>query len=163
MSDIHDIRYTAPTDYSYLLEWLSDPEDLKYYPMSQGKELEMGAKNWIGFSRYKCSLTATVDNNPCGIATLYLMPYRKVAHLCLFYIIVDKKFRRKGIATSLLKNLQNLASTYFSLESFHAEVFEGSPLIPLLEKEGFDCVVTQDRFVKIDNNYLSRTIYERVF
>lgn len=163
MSDLHDIRYTEPGDYSYLVEWLSDSEDLKYYPMSKGKELEMGAKNWIGFSRYKCSLTATIDKKPCGIATLYLMPYKKVSHLCLFYIIVDKKFRRKGIATSLLKNLQNLASNFFALESFHAEVFEGSPLIPLLKKEGFKLVVEQKKFVKINDDYLSRAIYERIF
>lgn len=163
MTEEHDIRYSTLEDYPYLFEWLSAPEDLKYYPMSEGKELQNGAKNWIGFSRYKCSLTATIDNKPCGVATLFLMPYRKVAHLCLFYMIVDKKHRRKGIGTSLVKNLGNLAHKYFSLESFHAEVFEGSPIIPLLEKQNFAKVVEQPHFVKLDNKYYSRIIYEKLF
>lgn len=163
MTQEHDIRYSILSDYSFLFECLSDPEDLKYYPMSEGKELEDGAKNWIGFSRYKCSLTAVIGDKPVGIATLFLMPYRKVAHLCLFYMIVDKKHRRKGIGTSLLNNLGNLAHKYFSLESFHAEIYEGSPIIPLLEKLKFQKVVEQENFMKLNNKYYSRVVYEQLF
>lgn len=159
----HEIRYTEEADLSYLMEWLSDPGDLQYYPMSLGKELELGAKNWIGFARYKCSLTALVDKKPCGIATLYLMPYKKVSHHCLFYMIVDKEHRRKGIGQSLLKNLLNLGQKYFLLESMHAEVYEGSPMLPLLKKQGFSEFAIQEHFIKLDNKYLSRTLLEYVF
>jgi hypothetical protein len=33
----HDIRYSRQEDLSYLETWLQDPEDLQYYPWSQGK------------------------------------------------------------------------------------------------------------------------------
>ena len=91
------------------------------------------------------------------------MPYRKVAHLSLFYIIVDKEYRRKGIGTSLIKNLKNLAQKYFRLEGIHGEIYAGSPIIPLLEKENFTPIFTQEKFVKIGEKYLSRTVYEHIF
>lgn len=159
----HDIRYTDFYDLGHLTQWLSNPEILQWYPMSIGKEVEEAAKNWIGFSKYKCSLTATVKNEVCGIATLYLMPYRKVSHHCMFYMIVDSKWQRQGIGTSLLRNLMNLAGNYFSLESIHTEVFEGSPIIPLLEKLKFESFAKLEHFAKVDGKYLSRILYEHVF
>ena len=45
-------------------------------------EIDDAVNRWIGFSRYKCSLTATIDNVPCGLVTLYLQPYRRLAHQC---------------------------------------------------------------------------------
>ena len=54
------------------------------------------------------------------------MPYKKVAHHCLFKIVVDPKHQRKGIGRALLKNLKHLAKTYFHLELMHIEVFEGA-------------------------------------
>jgi GNAT superfamily N-acetyltransferase len=120
-------------------------------------------KSWIGFSRFKCSLTATIEEKPCGIATLFLMPYQKVCHNSFFYMIVGKEYRRKKIGTSLLKNLKNLGHKYFNLEGIHAEIFSHCPIIPLLEKQGFTPIFTQEKFVKIEKKYLSRTLYECLF
>src|SRR6185295_18423587 len=100
-----DIRYTYITDAKYLKEWLKAPGVSHWFPMSTEKEIDDAAQAWMGFSRYSCSLTCTVDSIPCAIGTLFLMPYRKVAHHCLIKLIVDPNYRRRGIGTSLLKNL----------------------------------------------------------
>jgi putative acetyltransferase len=89
------------------------------------------------------------------------MPYRKVAHHCLFKILVDPDHHRKGIGTSLLKNLIHLAKGYFRLELMHIEVFEGNPLISMLHKEGFKEFARQERFVKEKDHYLTRILLER--
>lgn len=156
----YDIRYTHATDLPYLKKWVSDPQSLQWLPMTTEKEIDDSLQCWIGFSRYSCSLTAMVGGVPCGIGTLFLMPYKKVAHHCVFKLIVDAKYRRQGIGGSLVKNLKHLAKNYFRLELLHIEVFEGNPIVSLLEKQGFSRVLKQDRYVKVDGRYLARILFE---
>jgi RimJ/RimL family protein N-acetyltransferase len=155
-----DIRYTYVTDTPHLREWLLNPEVQKWFPVSEEKELEDAVQCWIGFSRYSSSITATLNGTPCGIGTLFLMPYRKVAHHCLFKIVVDPKHQQKGIGAALLKNLKHLAKNYFHLDLIHIEVFEGNPIISLLKKNDFHEFARQEKFVKDKDGYHSRILYE---
>ncbi len=156
----HEIRYTTLEDESFLRDWLSRPGILHWFPMSRPEELENAIQCWMGFCRYSCSLTVTVKGKPCAIGTLFLMPYRKVAHHCLFKIIVAPEHQRKGIGTSLLKNLKHLAKTFFRLELMHIEVFDDNPLIYLLQKEGFRLFAEQEKFVKEGGKYFKRRLFE---
>ena len=155
-----DIRYTYVTDLPYLRQWLLDPKVQKWFPVSEEREIEDCVQCWIGFSRYSSSITATVDGVPCGIGTLFLMPYRKVAHHCLFKLVVDPKFQGKGIGSSLLKNLKHLAKNYFHLEIIHIEVFEGNPVLRLLRNHDFREFARQEKFVKDKGVYLARILCE---
>ncbi len=156
----YDMRYSVIEDGVYLKKWLNDPEMLHWFPVSEGKELEDAALCWIGFSKYLASLTALVNDKPCAIGTLFLMPYRKVAHHCLFKIIVEPKYQRKGIGSSLIKNLKNLAKTRFLLEYMYIETFEGNPIAKILEAQGFHAFVRQEKFVKENGKYLARILWE---
>lgn len=158
-----DIRYSDLGDGSYLKSWLSSKEDMRWFPISTEKEMEEYARNWIGFSRFKASLTATHNGHPCAIGTLFLMPYKKVAHESMLYMIVDPAHRRKGVGTSLLNNLLNLAENYFSIEGINIELYEGCPLVPLLEKKGFTLYAKQDRFVKEEKGYRARLLMDYFF
>lgn len=156
----HDIRYTYVTDLSYLRQWVQKPEIIQWFPMATEKEIEDALQCWIGFSRWSSSLTATVNHIPCAIGTLFLMPYRKVAHHCLFKIVVDPHFQGKGIGSSMVRNLKHLAKSYFHLEMISTEVFEGNPLITLLLKNGFYEVFRQEKFVKEKDGYKARIFLE---
>jgi len=155
-----DIRYTYLTDAQYLREWLMQPQVEHWFPVSGEKEIEDAIQCWIGFCRFSCSLTATIDGVPCGIGTLFLMPYRKVAHQCLFKLVVDPAHQRKGIGTSLLKNLKHLAKNQFHLELMYIEVFEGNPLISILHKFKFTEFARQENYVKENDKYLARILLE---
>jgi len=155
-----DIRYTYVTDTPYLRQWLLQPEVQKWFPVSEEKEIEDAVQCWIGFSRYSSSITATLDAEPCGVATLFLMPYRKVAHHCLFKLVVNPKHQRKGIGSALLKNLKHLAKNYFHLDLMHIEVYEGNPVVHLLLKHDFHEFARQERFVKDQSGYRARILYE---
>lgn len=157
-----DIRYSSLDDLVYLQEWFKDPAACDDYPFNP-QEKEDSIKNWIGFSKYKASLTGTIDSVPCAIGTLFLMPYKKVAHHCSFYIIVDPKHRRKGIGTSMLRNLLHLAKSRFRLESVHVEIYEPSALLPILIKLGFEQFVRQENFVKVNGVGRARLILEHFF
>ncbi|SRR5581483_78225 len=155
-----DIRYTYVTDTPYLRQWLEIPSVQQWFPVSEEREIADCVQCWIGFSKYSASITATLNGTPCGIGTLFLMPYRKVAHHCLFKLIVDPKYQGKGVGTALLRNLKHLAKNYFHLEIIHIEVFEGNPFIHLLLKHGFQEYTRQEKFVKDDHGYHARILFE---
>lgn len=156
------VRYTEMSDAPFLKEWLSEPGILRWFPMVDAVEVEDAVKHWIGFSRFKCSLTAVYDGVPCGLTTLYLMPYRKVSHQCLFSIVVAKEFRGKGIGTLLLNNLIHMAKEQFHLTVLYLEVYDGNPAYSLYQKFGFKEVGFQQYFIREDGEYLGKRIMERV-
>lgn len=156
-----DIRYTTLEELPYLRQWLKYEGMHHFFPASDGDELENFARIWIGFCRYSASLTAMVDGKPVGVATLYLMPYRKVAHHCLFQIIVDPEHQRKGVGFDLMRNLKHLAQNYFRLEILHAEVLDENPrMIGLLKKVGFTQFARQEKYVKEGDLYFPRILME---
>lgn len=159
--ETYDVRYTTLDDEPYLKKWLHWPGVKEWYPFREEKELELMTRNWIGFHKFKCSLTATYKGKPVGIATLFLMPYRKVAHASMLYIIVDPHMVKKGVGSSLIKNILHLAKTYFRLESIHFDIFEGSPLQGILEKAGFKVLCRQEKWIKEkDGTYKARLLME---
>ena len=160
MKDL-DIRYTSMKDLKQLLEWVKKPENSKWFPFTTKNEIESSAKNWIAFSKYRASLTGSLNNEIVAIGTLFLMPYKKLAHEAMFYLIVDEKHRREGIGQDMLKNLINLAQNHFKLETVFAEVYAGCPIIGLLKKMKFEKSATQEKYVKEGpNKYLDRLLFD---
>lgn len=157
-----DIRYSLLEDLASLQQWFQDDAACADFPFGPA-EKEEALKNWIGFSKYKASLTGTIDDLPCAVGTLFLMPYRKVAHHCSFYLIVDPKHRRKGVGASMVRNLLHLGKNRFRLESVHVEIFEPSPLLPLLQKLQFEVFARQENFVHIDGCSKARLLLEHFF
>ena len=155
-----DLRYTEEGDAPYLESWLLNPEVHRWLPMGQEGEIRSTVLPWISFAKYRCSLTALFSGTVCGMGTLFLMPYRKVAHHCLFKVVVDPAFQRKGVGTALIRNLKNLARRYFRLENIQIEIFEGNPIEKILRREGFVQMVRQERFIKEGDIYRARIVYE---
>lgn len=158
----YDIRFSEMDDLKFLKEWFATPASCDPYPF-EFEHREEALKNWIGFSKYKASLTGTLQNVPCAVGTLFLMPYKKVAHHCSLYLIVSPEHRRKGIGTSMVRNLLHLAKTRFRLEGVHVELYEPAPLRPLLEKLDFQMFARQEGFVKINGQEKARILMEYFF
>jgi len=158
--DAFDLRFSTTTDETNVKQWLYEPDVRLWYPPSSEADVDVFVRNWIGFSRYKASLTAIYKDEVIGVATIFLMPYIKVAHLCMMYMVVDPKYQRKGVGTALLRNIKHLAKTRFRIESMHCEVWEGSPIIGLFDKLDFKTVVQQENFVKFPEGHRARIIME---
>ncbi len=157
-----EIRYTEAEDAKYLKEWLNEAEILRWFPMADDVEIEDAVNRWIAFSRYKCSLTAVKDGVPCGLATLYLQPYKKLAHQCEFGIIVGKGYRNQGIGSELIKNIEHLAKDHFRIELLHLQVYAENPAIHLYERLGFKEFGRQTDWIKEDENtYVGRIFMEK--
>lgn len=158
-----DIRFSEMGDLDAMTRWFSLPFACDPFPFSE-EEAPEALKNWIGFSRFKASLTGTLQGAPCAVGTLFLMPYRKVAHHCSFYLIVEPEARSQGVGRAMVRNLLHLAKSRFRLESVHCEVFEPATIRPLLESLGFSLFARQEKFVKQkDGTYHARLLMEHFF
>jgi putative acetyltransferase len=156
------IRYTDLSDGRYLKEWLSDPEVARWFPITGPEEIDDAVNRWVSFSKYRCSLTALMNDVPCGLATLYLQPYKKLAHQCEFGVIVAGEHRGKGIGTQLLKNLMRLAKDQFRIELLHLQVYSENPAIHLYERLGFKEFGHQTGWIKEgDGQYTGRVFMEK--
>lgn len=156
------IRYSDLADGRYLKQWLLDPSIGRWFPLLDGVEVDDAVARWIGFSRYKCSLTAIKEGQICGIATLYLQPYRKLAHQCEFGIIVGTGYRGQGIGSELLRSLIHLAKDQFKLELLHLQVYQDNPAIHLYSRMGFVEFGRQSKWIKeLDGTYTGRVFMEK--
>ena len=160
--DEFDIRFTEPNDILFLTRCFSQPGTCDDFPFGDD-EKDDTLKNWIGFSKFKASLTGMMGTQACAIATLFLMPYRKVAHHASFFIFVDPAYRHKGIGTPMVRNILNLPKPRFRLESVYAEVYEPSLLLPILEKQAFAQIFRQDDYVRINGQSRARILMEYFF
>lgn len=161
-NDDLEIRYTDLSEGRFLKEWLTEPSVGRWFPVADTVEIDDAVHRWIGFSRYKCSLTAFKDGHPCGLATLYLQPYRKLAHQCEFGIIVGHGYRGQGIGTELLKNLIHLAKDQFRIELLHLQVYQDNPAIHLYSRLGFTEFGRQEKWIKeSDGTYTGRVFMEK--
>jgi putative acetyltransferase len=157
-----DIRFSEPEDLAFLQQWLSEPGACRDFPFEE-TEKDEALKNWIGFAKYKASLTGVLKEEPVAIGTLFLMPYRKVAHHCSFQLIVDARHRRQGIGTSMVRNLLHLAKTRFRLESVHVELYLPSPLLGIAQRLRFEEFARQDDYVRLNGRSHPRLLMEHFF
>lgn len=155
------VRYTEGEDAKYLKAWLMEPSTLEWFPMHDEIEVDDAVMRWIAFYRYKCSLTILKDGVPCGMATLYLQPYRNLAHQCEFGIIVGEQYRNQGIGSYLLNSVMHLAKEKFKIELIHLQVCTDNPAIKLYQRFGFKEFGRQDSWMKEKEAYAGRVFMER--
>lgn len=156
-----EIRYTEPEDALYLKIWLMEDGVKRWFPMEDEVEIDDAVMRWIAFCRYKCSLTILKNGLPCGIATLYLQPYRKLAHQCEFGIIVGKNYRNQGIGSYLMNSIIHLSKEKFKIELLHLQVYSENPAINLYQRFGFKEFGRQDTWIKEKDRYVGRVFMER--
>ncbi len=154
-------RLTEEADATPLMQWLSDPDIMRWFPMCDMREIEDASRIWAGYSRIQSGITALWDGEPCGMANLYVQPYKKQCHTCLFSIIVQGNMRGKGIGKQLLECLMKHAKEKFKIEILHLEVYDGNPAIRLYEKLGFKEFGRQSRFIKENGKYIAKVFMQR--
>lgn len=154
-------RLTRIEDTAHLLRWLSDPQILRWFPMFDAREIEDAVRIWIGYSRIESGITAEWNGEPVGMANLYIQPYKKLAHTCLFSIIVKEEMRGKGIGKALVEHLMKHAKEKFKIEILHLEVYEGNPAKRLYDRAGFKEFGCQTRFIKQDGKYIAKIFMQK--
>jgi putative acetyltransferase len=157
-----EIRPAVPEEGVYLTRWLTDPAILRWFPMTDAREIDDAVRIWMGYAKYEACFTAYIDGVPVGMSTLYLQPYQKYAHQCLFAIIVDQNYRNRGIGKAILEYTSKAARDKFNIEVLHLEVYEGNPAKRLYERMGFDEFGRQPKFIKLENGeYLDKIMMQK--
>lgn len=155
------IRLAGEQDTDVLKKWLLDPVILKWFPMFNEREVDDAVRIWIGYSKMGAGLTAEWNGMPCGMFNLYIQPFKKLAHTCLFSIIVDENLRGKGIGQVLIEEGQKLAKEKFGIEILHLEVYKGNPAQRLYERMGFVCFGEQKHFIKDNSEYIAKIFMQK--
>ncbi len=150
MSQLQEVtvRVSQEGDASYLVSWLMDPKILCWFPLDSSREIEDAVKVWLSYVLCESAYTGCIDGVPCGMAVLYLNRYKKLKHQSLFAIIVDEKFRGRGVGTKIFEKLKQDAKEKFGVELLHLEVYEGNPAQALYERLGFKVYGRQEEFLK---------------
>jgi len=156
-----EIRPAVPEESVYLSQWLTDPAILRWFPMSDAREIDDAVRIWMGYAKFQACFTIYLDGVPAGMSTLYLQPYQKFAHQCLFAIIVDEKYRNQGMGKALLEHTTQAAREKFNIEILHLEVYSGNPAFRLYERMGFREFGRHPRFIKIEGEYLDKVMMQK--
>jgi len=154
-------RITQPEDAPLLSNWLTDPKILQWFPMCDAREIEDAVRIWVGYCKIGSAITALMQGEPCGMANLYIQPYKKQAHTCLFSIIVKEELRGRGIGAQLLEYLMQYAKEKFHIEILHLEVYEGNPAKRLYERLGFKEFGCQTKFIKEEGRYKAKFLMQK--
>ena len=155
------IRFTEQEDARYLTKWLEEPAILRWFPMCDLREIDDAVRIWMSYARIQSALTVECEGKPCGLANLYIQPFEKLKHTCLFAIIVQKEYRSKGVGKQLLNELMQLAKLKFHIEILHLEVYEENPAIRLYQRVGFVEFGRQKHFIKEEKGYLDKIFMQK--
>ena len=156
------IRLAVPEDAQFIIQWLLEPHVLQWFPLTDLREIEDAVRIWMSYRKYDAVLTVLYDGVPCGGATLYVQSFQKLAHQCLFAIIISEPFRNKGIGKALMLELMRRAKEELKIELLHLEVYDTNPAIRLYQKLGFVQYGYQRKFIKnADGSYLGKIMMQR--
>jgi putative acetyltransferase len=154
-------RVSQQKDLKYLIQWLMEPGVLRWFPMSNEREVEDAAKNWVSYSTKGSCITAEYESVPCGISNLYIQPFQKLKHQCLFAILISQEFRNQGVGSLLLNEIEKLAREKFSIALLHLEVYENNPAIRLYKRHGFQIYGKHERFLREEDGYRAKILMQK--
>ena len=153
-------RKTSKKDMPLFVDWLMQPGVLVGFPMMNRSECQDAVKLWTHYIDKGLSLTAFYKKKPVGAANLYMHETDKLSHQSLFVIIVDEKYRGRGVGTLLLKEMIHLAKQR-GVELLHLEVYDKNPAVRLYERLGFKAYGKHARFLKdLDGNYYDKILMQ---
>jgi ribosomal protein S18 acetylase RimI-like enzyme len=154
------VRPTVDSDKEHLLQWFQEDDILKWYPMSNQKEIDDAVRLiWANLS-FGVVLTAELDGVPCGIINLYLQAFEKIKHQALFAIIVKSESRGKGVGTALISRMIEIAREK-NIELLHLEVYENNPAINLYKRMGFTIYGRQEKFINENGVYSAKILMQK--
>jgi len=144
-----EIRLTVKEDLIHLKEWFREPGMLRWFPIIDNREINDATDRWLHFCNYKCSYTASYNGVPCGVAALYLTPYKKLVHQCEWGIILSSEYQHMGVGKVLSEALFKLAKDTFDIEMLHLQVYEGNAKAQkFFKKIGFKEFGRQTHWIK---------------
>ena len=157
-----DIRYFEEKEAPILKNHLLNPLIQKWFPLSSEIDVDLFTRNWVNFAKHRTAITAPWDQQPIGFGAIFLLPYKKVAIHTMAYLLVDPAFQRKGVGTSLMRNLIHLSRDFRIIEKVQCEIYQGCALEGILKRLSFEKAFTQEGFVRFSEFETSaRIIFER--
>lgn len=156
------IKTSEKRDTESLSLWFKEPGILSGFPMCNDTEVEDSIRLWSYHIDMGAGLTAWIGGERVGMLVLYINPFKKLAHTCLFSIVVNPAFRKRGVATLLIQTAEKVAKEKFGIEILHLEVYEkNEKAYRLYQKLGFIPYGKQKHFTKENGAYLDKVLMQK--
>ena len=153
------IRILEKSDYSQsYLNWFSDPDIVKF---SENRKKVFSKESQIeyikSFENKKTKFLYGIFFKNIHIGNIEINPINyKFKHANISYIIGEKKFWGKGIATYSITYISQIAKNQFKLKKLYAGcASENIPSIKVLKKNGFVLVSSKKDYFFYDEKYMS--------
>ena len=153
------IRILGKSDYSQsYLNWFSDPDIVKF---SENRKKVFSKESQIeyikSFENKKTKFLYGIFFKNIHIGNIEINPINyKFKHANISYIIGEKKFWGKGIATYSITYISQIAKNQFKLKKLYAGcASENIPSIKVLKKNGFVLVSSKKDYFFYDEKYMS--------
>lgn len=153
----------SPEYYEQAAKWIGDPE-INRWLYSEWREHQvsgklvavaaMNSRNRLFLIRY--------DGNPAGIAAVSQIN-NVDRHASVWYLLGDRTYGGKGIATTAVDQLVNYAFEMLMVHSLEASILETNvPSRRVLEKNGFQLTGRLREAFCIDDTFVDRLIFDRI-
>jgi len=132
------IRHATPADVADLYRILSQPEtyaDILQIPHPSQKNMH---KRLTNFHDSQQRLAACIDSMVVGELSLEVNSRARRRHSASFGICVDANYRRRGVASALMREMISLCDNWLSVERIELTVFaDNAAAIQLYPRFGF--------------------------
>lgn len=155
------LRPSVEGDRDLLVKWFLTGDSLRWFPMLDKREVENSATIWMSYIKQRSVWTVEYEGVSCGTVLLYAQKNKRLSHQALFAIIIDEKYRNRGIGTFVLRELMRIAKEDFGIEILHLEAYENNPAISLYRRLGFLKYGYQKNFIKEeDGSYCGKVMMQ---
>ena len=154
------IRILEKSDYSQsYLNWFSDPDVVRFSENRKKVHSKESQIEYIkSFENKKTKFLYGIFFKTIHIGNIEINPINfRFKHANISYMIGEKKFWGKGIATYSITYISKIAKSQFKLKKLYAGCASGNiPSIKVLKKNDFVLVSSEKDFFFYDEKYMNR-------
>jgi ribosomal protein S18 acetylase RimI-like enzyme len=154
------MRFATDEDISFVVEWLKDESLAPFLQVEMEKEIKDLAHMVCDYGKKECALILEDHQVPMGIAALQMLPFKKIHHHCLLFLLIDPKQREKGFGKKLLNEIEQIGKKQLHLEFIECELYE-NPSIGWFEKQGYRQTIRQENFLHVKGQERARSVLRK--
>lgn len=167
-SPIVRLRAMEPADLDAIYRWENDPtlwvHSASHQPFSrQALQLfiEECSGNDIYASRQLRLMADNADGQSVGCVDLYdFDPYHRRAAIG---ILIDSRFRRQGLGSAILRELEQFAITHLQLHLLYCDIaIDNSDSLHLFERNGFQQCGTRPEWIWNNGHWTDAVIVQKI-
>jgi len=161
-SDTMTLRLITKEDVPIVVSWLQESKIAPFLQVELEKEVHDFAMMLCEYGEKKSGFILEKGTIPIGMAVLQLLPFVKLIHHCVLFMLIDLEYQKRGFGTYLLSEIEKKAKEDFKLERIELELFD-NPYQSWFEKKGYLAFVKQEFYLNVGGQFRHRILLKKEF